>query len=333
MIRTLAREQWRFQRMYVAWATIIVATAVGLSTFATLSAATQGALDQYSEHALLNDAPFNDEAVLTDLSAGAVDDIKDYGTPLTTAELSRVIDAANSDGALAYAHAESSVILSSAPTTADGVTPDRPWPTTVSAVWGKPDWDGILTEGSPPGRGGIVLPADTARELNVGIGDEVQVGHSERIADATWGFVPDGKLTVSGLAHDIRRYSSPGNAYASHEQLSLLNAAQTRGAPDGNQWPVQAHVGWQHPSSGLDPLTSQWSDGNLRTFGSSATLPWLLAALFTVGAIVTAFTLGRAQARSRVRSIATARALGAKRSHLLGVAALEWGVVSAGREP
>jgi hypothetical protein len=52
-----------------------------------------------------------------------------------------------------------------------------------------------------------------------------------------------------------------------------------------------------------------------------------LAALFTAGAIVTAFTLGRAQAQSRVKWVATARALGANRSHLLGVAGLEWAVV------
>lgn len=329
MIRILAREQWRFQRMYVVWTAAIVATAVGFATFATLSAATQGALDQYSDHALLVDSPFNDVAVLTDLGDASAQDTQDYGTPLTTGELSRVIDAANADGAVVYAHAESSVVLTSA-STADGAgASDRPWPSTVSAVWGQPDWNAILSSGTAPGPNSIVLPAKTARELGVGIGDAVQVGHTEKRADGTWGFVRDGDLTVSGLAHDIELYGREGNAYVSYEQLPMLTAAQTHDAPNGIPLIVQAFVGWQHPSSALDPFSSKWSAPSLRTFGSSATLPWLLAALFTVGAVVAAFTLGRAQAGSRVKWIATARALGAHRSHLMGVGALEWGVVFA----
>lgn len=329
MIGILAREQWRFQRMYVVWTAAIVATAVGFATFATLSAATQGALDQYSDHALLVDAPFNDLAVLTDLGVAVPEDVGDYGTPTTTDELTRAIDAANADGAGAFAHVESSVVLTSASKAHGAQASDWPWPTTVSAVWGQPDWNGILSAGTAPDPDGIVLPANTARDLGVGIGDAVQVGHTEEGADGRWRFVSDGELTVSGLAHDIELYGREGNAYASHEQLPLLRVAQTRGEPDGMQWPIQAHVGWQHPSSALDPFSFQWGAPSLRTFGSSATLPWLLAALFTVGGVVAAFTLGRAQAGSRVKWIATARALGARRSHLVGVGALEWGAVFA----
>lgn len=329
MIRVLAREQWRFQRMYIVWAAAIVAAAVGFATFASVSAATQGSLDQYSGRVLMEDAPHNDPVELVDPS-WPVPDSPDYSHLMTAADLGLMIDKANADGARAYAYASEWTTLSSSSAESSSTTADYLASSlTVSAVWGEPDWNAILAEGTAPGPDDIVLPANTARMLDVGIGDTVQVGH---LAQGTAGagtlvFVRDADLTVSGLAYDVERYTSTGPAYTSHEQLPMLTAANASSGFGQSSTFVSARVGWQHESTALDPLSNPWGAPGMPTFGSSAPLPWLLAALFTAGAIVTAFTLGRAQAQSRVRWVATARALGAKRSHLLGVAGLEWAIV------
>ena len=322
MIRVLAREQWRFQRMYIVWAAAIVAAAVGSATFASVSAATQGSLDRYSGHMLMADAPHNAAALLTDLSSGAADSMKS-AILMTSADLGRMIDKANADGARAYAYVSEGTALASSPGATASTVPEYTADLTVSAVWGDPDWHAILAEGTAPGPDDIVLPAETARALHVGIGDTIQLGHFDRTAT----FVPDAPLTVSGLAYDIDLYTSRGPAYTSHEQLPMLTVANASGVFGGSEPLAQALIGWQHPSTALDSLVYQWEAPSMMTFGSTAALPWLLAALFTAGAIVTAFTLGRAQAQSRVKWVATARALGAKRSHLLGVAGLEWAIV------
>jgi hypothetical protein len=320
MIWILAREQWRFQRMYMVWAAVIVAMALAFATFSSVSAATQGAIDQYSSHVLMENAAHNALVLLTDADFEVPDAPEDYGTPMTSGDLGRVIERANAGGADAYAVVNAWWAWFATGSQSGASEPPEPTRNlTVAMVWGQPDWDTILAEGTAPGPDDIVLPAEKARSLDVGIGDTVQVGHPVERDDGTWGFARDGDLTVSGVSYDISPYPV---AYASHEQLPTFVAGYRA---FGVTPPlVQGTVGWQHPSPELAPLTSMWGAPSLRTFGSTTALPWLLAGLFTAGAFVTAFTLGRAQAESRVRWVATAQALGARRSHLAGVAGLEW---------
>jgi len=330
MIGILAREQWRFQRLYIVWAAAIVAAAVGFATFATLSASTQGALDRFSLRVELNDAPLASQIVLTD-PGYTVPATDDYGFAMPSAAIDSMIDDANADGAgaVAYTWAQGYIVPGS------GVDPQASyseWPT-VYAVWGDVDWSAILAEGSAPGTNDIVLPVAAARERHVGIGDTVMVGHTADSDSSTWEFAPDATLTVSGLAYDISHYGWGGPAYVNPDQLPAITAMSAamwaQGGSETDPQPVQVTVSWHHPSAALDGLDTYTNFGVSRTFGSSPALAWLLAGLFTVGAIVTAFTLGRAQAQSRVRWVATARTLGARRAHLLGVAGLEWATVGA----
>lgn len=326
MIRVLAREQWRFQRTYVVLAAAIVAAAVGFATFATLTAATQGALDAFSNRMDLSVAPYRAVVLLDDPGFYSPESAADWGVPVTSAELGDMIDRANADGAGAVASVAVWADLAPAAHPEDATAPLWGWPS-IRAGWGDVDWASILAEGTAPGPRDIVLPAATARTLGVGIGDAVQVGHTATPDPDTWEFVPDTTLTVSGLAYDSTEDGWTGQAYTSPDQLTALAAAYAGDRRPDEGTIIQAVVGWQQPTPELDRLAGAWDSQGGRTFGSTGPTPWLLAALFTVGAIVTAFTLGRAQAQSRVQWIATARALGARRGHLLGVAALEWGIV------
>jgi len=325
MIGILAREQWRFQRLYIVWAAAIVAAAVGFATFATLSAATQGALDDFSQLTALQGAPLMGTAVITDSGISVPEPAEDWGTPITTAELNRTIDQANASGAGAFASAQGYVAMASGHSPEDAGQPTIVTGGEVSAVWGTPDWPTILAEGSAPGSGDIVLPGSTARYLGVHVGDTIQIGATVDNGGVTERFVSEVAARVSGITYDSSLYSmSP--AFISSGDLPLLVTA-TLANNRGDDWPLQATVGAQHSVPALDTLTMYSSSTSSRPTLTQWELPWALAALFGVGALVTAFTLGRTQARSRVQWVATARALGARRAHLVGVAVWEWALI------
>lgn len=304
------------------WAAAIVAAAVGFATFATLSAATQGRLDAFANRMSLATLPYNSGVTLTDPVFFVPENADEWGVLMSSRDVATMIDAANAQGAGAVATMRVLVDLTSDQVPRPQESAMHFWPT-VAVVQGDVDWSSILAAGAAPGPQQIVLPANTAAALEVGIGDAVDLGYWS----SNWEFVSTATLTVSGLAYDVSTDDTSGDAFTSMAQVPALAEASRRGQAL-DEWNMgYATVSWQSTTPALDPVAS---DANLlpdRTFGSTGPLAWLMAALFTVGAIVTAFTLGRAQARSRVTWVATARALGARRAHLLGVAGLEWAAV------
>ena len=319
MILTLVREQVRAQRTALIWTALVVAGAVGFSTYASVTGATDAAVDGYRLALSPGYASQGALVELTDLGTpnGNTDDL---ATLTTTTALADQLAQSKAAGSDAWATASSGVgtVL-----TADGPgTVEPSVALTVMATWGATPWDAILAEGSPPLAGEIAIPADMARALQVGIGDSVNLPE--------WTSSGDGRIvatpTVSALTYDVGGTAAwpSGLAYVSSADASVL-ADLAAALPDTNQGAIVAVIGWSTPA---DAPGAQWPTaweqrGGAAVMQTGALAPWLVAVTLTVGAVIMAFAVGRTQAAVRVQWTATARALGARRSHLLGAGAVE----------
>lgn len=315
MILTLVREQLRAQRTALIWTAVVVAAAMGFSTYTLVTGATRAATNAYAEDFRPVYMPKGAVVRLTDL--GAAGSIDDYGTATTTSALDRHLAATNDGGSDAWAAASEWGTVATLPAIGrnqelSGVT--------IMATWGATPWETILAEGRAPLAGEIVLPARVARELNVGIGDDVEILHpsaSPGPALAT--------QTVSGIAYDTgefgpRSFTPAYLAGADARAVAEISVA-TGAAPRA----IQANAGWSTPGI---PIPTDGRSGWQEFRGpalmaSTALAPLLVAVTLTVGTLIMAFAVGRTQAAARVQWTATARALGARRSHLLGAGAVE----------
>ena len=339
MILTIAGEQLRRQRGYVAALALIVAAAVGFATFAATMAATQGTANLFADEAsgdasnyyataALTDASLPQLAKPTDGSAANTGLIADYGSPIQLADLKRAIDDANTAGA----HVRADASAYGSITGADVVDPLQAspgWTGSVSAMWGSAPWSQILAAGRAPGSGEIVISGQAAKVAGVSIGDSVKVWAQAPTVEPT--AAPIATLRVSGIAHDYGPGWRSSPAFISASGVDTIGRLITASSPEGYRSPVQVQVGWEQPNQALADHFSLVGErtGAGRLFGSSSPIAWLVAAALTLGTIVVAFALGRSQAQDRVRWTATARALGARRSHLLAAAGFEWAVIAA----
>jgi len=318
VIFTLVREQLRAQRTALIWTAMVLAAAVGFSTYSSVNGATEAAKDAYFVALSPDQAPRGAIVQLTDLGT-ADDGPGDSRIRATTTVLADELAQSNAAGSDAWATASAySQAVSTAPDSGSGT---RSVPATVVATWGATPWDAIMSEGRAPLAGEVALPASMARDLGLGIGDSVQLeatstSNPERIVATQ---------TVSGLTYDLGspqpwRGSPVYINAADAPVLTYLNGLH--GAASGS---ITAIVGWSSPGDAVaTALPPAWdSPGSVGVMQTGSLAPWLVALTLTVGAVIMAFAVGRTQAAVRVQWTATAQALGARRSHLLGAGAVE----------
>ncbi len=329
VILTIAREQLRRQRGYVASLIVIVAAAVGFATFATTMATTQGAVNHASDVAIGNAAPFYATAVFTDDGLPEPKPLEDWGDPMTLATFERLLDQANAQGA--HVRGDASAYASiSRPEAVTGLQPIVGWWGNVTAVWGEAPWDQLLEEGEAPGRGEIVLSGEVAKSVGVSLGDSVVMSDTGHGEDAvTQRSEP---LRVSGIVYDYSSadWARDGMAFLSAGDVDILEGIVITQSTVNDLWPLQGAISWEEPSPVLESELGFVGnrDYAARLFGSSSPIAWVVAVALTLGTVIVAIALGRAQAGDRARWTATARALGARRSHLLAAACVEWAVIA-----
>jgi len=315
VILTLIREQLRAQRTALIWTAVVVAAAMGFSTYTLVTGATRAATNAYEEDFRPDYMPRGAMVRLTDL--GAAGSIDDYGAATTTTALARDIAASNDDGSDAWAAASEWGTVATVPAAGR----NQAWSgVTIMATWGATPWQTILAEGRAPLAGEIVLPAHVARDLGVGVGDAVDILHPR----ATPGPALATRI-VSGIAYDIDGFAPWSSTPAYLDGADARMVAEISTAPGAAPRAIQAKVGW---STSDIPITTDWESGWQQFRGpalmaSTALAPLLVAVTLTVGTLIMAFAVGRTQAAARVQWTATARALGARRSHLLGAGAVE----------
>lgn len=329
MIVTIVREQLRRQRGYVASLIVLVAAAVGFATFAITMAATQGRLNHAQDVAHGDASPYYGTVVFTDEGLRQPPVLEDWGKPMTIAEFERLIEAANAEGAHARADVRVPAEVTLPNANRDGL-PVGGWPGEIRVAWGEIPWEQMLEEGSPPRQGEIVLSGHAAAEVGVSIGDQVVVGDFGYTQDAAPRHF--GELRVSGIAYDYSTadWDGQGLAILSPDDVDIAMSIVTSDPSLNDSWPLQAELGSRESTPALTTAFSALYRGNVtgRTFGSSSPVAWLVAGALTLGTVIVAFALGRAQAADRAQWTATARALGARRSHLLGAAGLEWTAIA-----
>lgn len=323
MILTLVREQLRTQRTGLLWTAFVLAGAVGFSTYASVTGATDAAIDGYTYGIDPGHLPHAALLQLADLAPGS-QNAEQGSTDHAAVFLASTLAISNASGSDAWAISSRNGIVGT--TAENGLVQDSA-SVSVVATWGATPWDEILAKGRPPLAGEIVLPAATARDLRVGIGDSVDM--LELGQQAAWHRLAS--HTISGLSYDSRP-STPWSlapAYIDYADARVLSSLSPTYGEDRDL--VLARIGWTSPTSPLgeewrEPIGSgaEWdnlANPSVMTMGDPA--PWLVAVTLTVGATIMAFAVGRAQAATRVRWTATARALGARRSHLLEAGAVE----------
>jgi hypothetical protein len=318
VILTLVREQVRAQRAALIWTALVVAAAVGFSTYASVVGATHAAIDEYRLALSPGQAPHGALVQLTDLGAQA-QGIDDSSTPTTTAVLADQLAQSNAAGSDAWAAA--STRWGAVATVNGQGSGSRAADIIVMATWGATPWDAILAEGRAPLAGEVAIPAGVARDLHVGIGDSVRL---TQYGGAHTG--PDvATQTISGLTYDVDGSQPWPEAplYLNGADAALVAALDGMPGPPSDS--ITATVGWSTPGADLGtPSPAAWEvRSGPALMQTGAVAPWLVAITLTVGAVIMAFAVGRTQAAMRVQWTATARALGARRSHLLGAGAVE----------
>lgn len=318
MIGALVREQLRSQRSYTVWTAAVLTGAVAFATYGTTLTASVHAAAQDIGSTLGLTAPMQ-----IDVWAYAVTAVPppEDQTAVRLDTLDTALEDARADGSdvvgLAYGPGHVGDLMNG-----DGVLP--------YAVNGAVDWGLLIADGDPPQAGQIALDADYAARHGIAIGDAVELlpnSWADGVADAQP--VP---LEVSGLS--FAPVSTAGlsidspTGYVAWDDLAALASALygdgTATADDAPGHSTYIHLGWSVGSPALDVFgvpTGMWTD----LYSGVEAAPWaaLAAVALAIGLIVMALAVGRAQAQVRSRWVATARALGARRAHVVAASLAE----------
>ncbi|WP_084102401.1 ABC transporter permease [Demequina sp. NBRC 110051] len=337
MIGVLLREQVRGQSRLLTWTAGLLAVGASLAATALIAASSQAVLDANPSYG----APegMDRAALVTEWSDGppADQDVTD-ATVASPGDIAAAIDEALEAGF--PAHATQTHYLEWE-RVGGGARDDLPY--MGDAIASYVDASSAIIEGRSPNEGEIAIAGDVAADLGLHIGDTVV---------ATSAIGTDAKsaapltLEVSGLA--IASSTQPFrtasvDAYLSWEDgIVLSEASAAQPAQDGGTTKaLHAEVSWKDGAPGMEELASR-DDAPLVPFdprdgfripleGWTGTL-WIAALFASVGTVMASVAMGRVQAPSRARWIATARVLGATSRTLRNVAALEavfMGIVSA----
>jgi ABC-type lipoprotein release transport system permease subunit len=338
MILRLAAEQARSQRRFTIWTAALMTLALTSVAFALMLVATQRAMWDDAIRVSLADRA---HIVVGPQYFGEVPDVESLPPAwdlMSVEEVDRSVAEAIANGSDVAAIREWAVVTR--PTTSFSQL-------MLAAATGDYDWDLVLASGRLPGNGEILLNARVADELNLGVGDTIDLNYAlhpptsgEPVVEADWH-----TFTISGLSRaadwgnplftDI--WYVPDYSYVSWEASS---------SPDGPfacrlcTIDDQGHTAtfipssttaWNIDDAALSGLPTQSSPDAIVEFMMSeapsvppaAIVGYVLAALVTFGMILGAFGVGRAQAQTRLQWVATARTLGATRRAVVGATLLE----------
>ncbi len=343
MILRLAAEQARSQKRYTIWTAALMTLALAFVSFGLLLVATQRAMWEDVQRASLYDRT---EGIVGAQFFGEQPDAGGmfYGGNPSVADVDQSLAEAIADGSDVAAVRQWSVV--SRPVTAFPYFP-------IAAATGDYDWDLVLAEGSLPGDGEILLDARIASELDLGVGDTIdllyrlhQPSAEEPASEADWH-----TYTISGLARSCgvggtlipdAGWMCPDYSYVSWKASSSPNGPLTYTTcpinESGDTAPCipMAAIAWNIDHPALAGLPAPWllHDPAAAPLGGltaprQAVVGYGLAGLVAIGMLLVALAVGRSQAQARVQWVATARTLGATRRGVVGATLLESLLVAA----
>lgn len=305
MIWSLAREQLRSQRRYIAWAAVVVVLAVAIASYGALIAAELDKAEQETNRALVWDTEHTAFVALSmDPDAQGGVGIEDFIAAVT---------AAQDDGVRSSAHVTFLTMEVGRDTSSSYLG-------APVAAWGDIDWDAIMTQGTPPAAGEVALSEAYASVLGLQVGDSTHIyDHNGTQLNVT--------ATVSGLTRSP--VGAAGlwlgglyDAWISPEDLAVYANAAAAVQDDraASFLPMDGMITWDGGNSELSAVagaadTNTWISAS--GMNASEQWVWLSTGVLVLGAVAMAFAFGRAQAQSRTQWVATARALGATRSHVV----------------
>ena len=316
MIWSLAREQLRSQRRYVAAAAVVVILAVATAVYAGLLGVTVSSAAQAQAHALVQDAE--------NASAGEATTATDASGRRSAppAQIRASVEAAQAEGTRVGALASLWNLAVS----------DRIMPQGLGgghAAIGDTDWAAIVVEGTAPASGQVALSAAYAEQLGVEVGDEI----------ALWAYGSElgETVTVSGITrsafstHGLSLFGLP-ELWIAWDDLDHYGDVLSRvsASDQGDYAYVTLH--WDGSSPALADLFGIPQAGAPGyDDGESTSTFWIFLATgaLAIGAVAMAFAFGRAQAKARTQWVATARALGASRRHVVLATLWEAGALLA----
>jgi hypothetical protein len=325
MIWAFTREQLRSQRRYIVWASAVVALAVGAAVYGALLGTTLNAASTATQAALVSNTEFLTSGYAAE-DPGTANGLNVDVPTASLAEIEAAVASAQADGNRVGALA---VLwnLGLEQATDNGYVP---WPT---AGIGDVDWGAILTVGHQPGAGEVALSEAYAHKLGVGIGDSVPI----------YGGAADGDDQLTAMVSGLTRspFDTAGvnimglpEVWIAWADLPSYVAALT--SPDDTNIFGSApsvNVSWDGQSTVLNKLFGAAAvfDNEPANISENSTKPWIAlgTGVLVIGAIATAFAFGRAQAQSRTQWVATARALGATRRHVMLATLGEAGLLAA----
>lgn len=320
MIWSLAREQVRAQRRYIVWASAVVALAVAVASYGALVATSLNAASDEMGRTLVLDTDTVSIGVAVN-GPSAFDN--SIGVDIPTASSTEVVDAvrqAQADGNRVAAQATYYALV--IPSDAGGGE--------ASSIIGDVDWDALLLEGTAPTSGEVALSAAYADRLNLGIGDSVDLyatntetplGMTARVSGVTVSSFDTAGLSMWGYS----------DVWVAWGDIPAYTDALAKGSENILGAAPNVQLNWDGPSSTLEhvfgpglPIEAPFDAGE------NATVVWvsLGVVVLVIGAIAMAFAFGRAQAQSRTQWVATARALGATRRHVVLATLAEAGVLA-----
>ncbi len=326
MIWRLVREQLRSQWRYSAWSAGLLAFALGLATYAMVTAAT-GIAFQDANRA----SPKQHAAWFTSVFGnGEVPYLDSSEHVLPFDEVQALVAKASKEVPV-----EASVA---------GWASTEGYPEWLSlgALANPTSWNRYLASGTPPTHGQVAISDPVARELGLTIGDSITLDTiDERGPAQSMTFTISGTLksgTVAPYWTDQQPADYAPWTDAEEIALGVPSWRQTDEATGEFTTIVSTMVTWDGDSGTLAPYDSgdDWVP-NAEGFGFGRALGstdyagnWSLSAagLAVLGMIVAAFGMGRAQAEARTKWAATARVLGATRRTVALSSVLETAVVS-----
>lgn len=325
MIIAILREHFRAQKFALLSLSAVIAVAAGFGAYAVTEASWKSAAARFDEATTTSAAAYGAQVALTDIGPLGDAPPQDWGTPMTSGEVAELVSEASGQSTGAWAGTSASMMLST-----DGITPDVA--ENIYMMTASAPWDFVWPAGDPVEQGSMVLPAETARVLGVEVGDPVTIWTNEEHPREV------ATLTYAGMAYDSLPYATwagRGTAYANFADVPALAGLWDTTHAVEMEALATAGVQWQSdPEQILESRFlgegGMWMSvgGDRPWFSGGSASPWIFAAVLGLGAIVMAAAAGRAQTQRRVQWIATARVLGARRAHFVGIGAAEAGIHS-----
>lgn len=320
MIWKLTREQLRSQRRFVAWTAALLTAAIALASFAAISTTTQISNDLHAQRIEGYDDLYMGYA---NSSVNDPDDA-DGASYVSTAEVDAQIQAAIESGSDIQVSRDTYLW-------ATGAAMNQMYSSFIVAIGGEYSWEDILVEGRAPASGEIALSRRIADDIDVGIGDSIDV-HREVLHwdENPLAVVPGVSLTVSGIT------ATPGSgrnydvglpeAIASWDDgLDLARAGHDLREDEVGELMIYTEASWNTATTDLTAFEVSFGEYYGSTAGRSdgAGISIAISVAIFVGLIAMSFAVGRSQAQARTTWAATARAMGARRGTIAAATVAE----------